>query len=338
MVTLDKRFQPDIFEKVVEFVYTGSYVDDLIQTPGEFDIPAAAMLPLKQVKNTLDRTDVGHNTFMDEFFPWTSLSNDNFEREKQEERIRNSGVDPIIRTMYIAAKVYLMAHTLRIGPLMLLAYGRLGRILRDHVTDAHVEFFIPVVADIYNSAPDDFVLQEICVQYIWKTYQGITDWRCTYKVQGPIGEGLSKYMMLQGLLTETYRPIDWVKLMQEHDKENKEDRRIKGAAAMLRALSKPEGESDIWDPDSEDASEDASEDDKEDDDKTVKASEEDKGATKDASEEDKGETKDASEEDKKGDSKTGKASADVKGKTKEVAEEGDGKTGKASEEGKGETK
>ena len=197
---------PDIFDKLVQFLYTGGYVDGLMQVHDDEPNPSpAAMLSGKQVHDELGpdhnrerRDDKDDAEAKDSSSPlsYRDLPEAKYQHQVQIKRIENSDVRDACEALRTCVKVYTMADKFLISPLKLLALDRFHALSKD-VAFTCTEDYIKIAAELYENAPGDMVMQEMCVRLVFDYCHHVGFVHQLDPIRGAFGTALLQYTLLK---------------------------------------------------------------------------------------------------------------------------------------------
>jgi len=212
---------PNIFERFVQFLYCGGYVDNVIQTQvnDDEDVMVPAMMRGVDVESELQPGKRFHwrsslesvEEYARDFpKPW---STDIYEIATE---IGRSDLEDLADGALTSARVYAMADKFLVPSLKLLALDRLSLIFDHIVGHKTAPEWIETVSEIYSIAPPDLILQELCVAYINQQYDEFEEQGDLDKISEALSVGLGHFL----ILTRHYESDDvgirqlWVQRMR----------------------------------------------------------------------------------------------------------------------------
>ena len=218
---------PDTFDKLVQFWYTGGYVDGMLQLKDEKSQSVASCLPYKRVLSELEPGQ--HPTWV----LWNAKTADDRCHElevyargypqpvpdhiyNEHERLCDSGYDTLTEMLYTAAGVYAMADKFLVPPLKLLALDRLSmgfKELEVFGPGLALNTFSTIFDELMMSQPD-LMVQALCVQFVYN--QHCFESKPLSGISKALRVGVAQYMFLQGSRTIDKKKIlpEWIRMMR----------------------------------------------------------------------------------------------------------------------------
>jgi len=195
-------------------------VDELLQkADDDFDVPATAFLRKQEVTEELEP---GYRYDWDDPYQYTRDFSYNRGRvaaaiKSQVKRVDAANSDDLGNNLLVSAEVYTMADKFLLPSLKLLALDRFYLVNDALTLKPCPDKFLSVYSEIYELAPTDLILQELCAEYVHNTSKNISDSKCIADISEALTLGARLYTLLdlKDLHDDEYKPRHWIQRMRE---------------------------------------------------------------------------------------------------------------------------